>query len=354
MLTPRALVASGTRSRLILCDDASRPRLVKATRLGDAPSAERARRECDLCSRALGDFVVASHGWLAAAGTGGPEVCLLFEFCPGGDLGLLLERTGTLGVPAARFYVGCAALALDHLHSIMIVHRDVKPSNIVIGADGYAKLADFGFARDLPPDGVCHTLLGTPDFMSPERLLCEGHSLPSDMYALGVTLYLCLVGAFPYDALDDSSADAEQPEPPALRAALSLRGPPFFPQNTVPRAATELVTALLQREPARRLRAGSLWLSPTFASDGPFARSFTHCDGPLVRAELLARAVAPPWVPKLRSDFDTALFRGAADERAAEAGAEAEACGLPDGAESVQRYTRGACTVEALRVGSTS
>ena len=212
-LVPHDLLAYGHRSRVILCSqgEGQPPLVLKATRLDAADAAapaaapdggaystlaERVRREIELSSLSLGPFVVSSHGWLSVS----PHACLLLDYLPGGDLDLLVDRNGPLGPQSARFYVGCAALGLEALHARGIAHRDIKPENLCIDAAGYAVIADLGFARRLPPgdNGRACTLLGTPEYLSPEVFLGEGHGTPSDLWALGATLYTLLLSAHPY------------------------------------------------------------------------------------------------------------------------------------------------------------
>ena len=88
----------------------------------------------------------------------------------------------------------------------------VKPENICIGADGYATLVDLGFSRSLPPEGRAHTLLGTPHYLAPEVFLARGHAKPSDLWALGATLYLLLMAAYAPHAPGHRLARQRRPE----------------------------------------------------------------------------------------------------------------------------------------------
>lgn len=97
---------------------------------------------------------------------------LVMEFLPGGDLLGLMIRNGAFDEELARFYLAEIALALNALHSMGFVHRDVKPENILLDRFGHLKLADFGSAIALNEDGSFHSIspVGTPDYIAPELL----------------------------------------------------------------------------------------------------------------------------------------------------------------------------------------
>ena len=116
--------------------------------------------------------------------------------------------------------MGQAALALAVAHKARVVHRDVKPANILVRKDGLVKLTDFGIARALDASG--HTLhgelLGTPNYMSPEQVLGQAATGASDLYALGVVAHEMLSGQRPFDR-DTPFATAfsqVQDQPPPL------------------------------------------------------------------------------------------------------------------------------------------
>lgn len=297
---PVEVLFAGERSRVLLCRGADdEPSLLKISRLShtNRAAAERARREVNLCLQSLGGFVVSSQGWLRV----GDELCVRLDYMPGGDLDLLLDRQGSLAPHAARFYCGCAALGLQALHERAILHRDVKPDNIAIGGDGYAKLVDLGFGIGLEsPGGRATTMLGTPEFLSPEAFQGMGQTASSDMYALGVTLYVLLLSSHPYAACDN----------PQDLYRLVLSEPPFFPCNIISDAARALISACMQRDEASRPRAEELWRLAFFA--GPPAPLSLE-KAPLLREAVSNRSHPPPFLPRLHDGpFDTFYFEEAA------------------------------------------
>ncbi len=158
----------------------------------------------------------------------------VMEHVKGENLENLLKREGRLNVGLAAFIAREVARGLAALHAEGILHRDVKPSNILVGRDGSVKVTDFGIARDIsdlqrltaPGD-----LLGTLGFAAPEQLERSDADARADLYSLGATLHYMLSGARP--------------------AAVSAT-PPAPLGDDVPAALRDLVARLLQREPALR------------------------------------------------------------------------------------------------------
>jgi cGMP-dependent protein kinase 2 len=151
--------------------------------------------------------------------------------------------------PVARFYGGGVVLALAYLHGRGVVYRDLKPENVLIAADGYGRLADFGFAKALGPSGRTHTFCGTPGYVAPENVLAAGYGTTADWWGLGVLLYVLLTGRQPF-----SSPRTDDPMVVMRRIVDAGWRVPFPPY--VSRDARALVAALLTRDPGRRLGGG--------------------------------------------------------------------------------------------------
>ncbi len=131
---------------------------------------------------------------------------LVMEYVPGCDLRALLD-SGTLRGSLAASLLGEMAGALAHAHAVGIVHRDVKPANVLVSVDGHAKIADFGLARlSTAPDGFRTSMpggTGTPAYMAPEQIVNPSAELPaSDTYAYAVLGYEVLTGSRPYPVSD--------------------------------------------------------------------------------------------------------------------------------------------------------
>ena len=181
-------------------------------------------------------------------GLDGANAYLVMEYVEGRSLGDLIEADGPLPEGAAVRIVTQVAQALHYAHRRKIVHRDVKPDNILVRADGQVKLTDFGLAKDLDNDldlTKPATGLGTPHFMAPEQYENAKNAGPaSDIYALAATLYTALTGKVPFDACTSLVALTRKLKeaPPSPKA--------LVPDLSVPVDAT--VRRALDPDPARR------------------------------------------------------------------------------------------------------
>lgn len=153
---------------------------------------------------------------------------MLLELVQGGELFSLLanHEDGRLPSRHARFYAGCVTSALEHMHSMDILYRDLKPENMLIDAEGYIKvnrccsgcrwvflllscgvscdlvqMVDMGFAK-VVKTGRTYTLCGTPEYLAPEIVMGQGHHKGVDYWALGVLIFEMLCGYSPFADLE--------------------------------------------------------------------------------------------------------------------------------------------------------
>jgi serine/threonine protein kinase len=136
------------------------------------------------------------------AGTDGVFTYLVMEFVEGQSLGKMLSRVKKLPEGPAVRIITQIAQGLHYAHLNRVIHRDVKPDNILVRSDGLAKLADFGLAKDIDEGhGLTRSAstLGTPHFMAPEQYTdAKRVGIPGDVYSLGATLYTIVTGRLPF------------------------------------------------------------------------------------------------------------------------------------------------------------
>lgn len=173
--------------------------------------------------------------------------CLVTEFVDGASLRDLLRERGRLEPEEAASLVSQAARALAAAHARGIVHRDVKPANLLVAEDGTLKITDFGVALGLggsarPEDQ--EYFCGTPAYVAPEQIEGKSVDARADIYSLGVVLYECLTGRRPFEARSVRET-----------VHLALTTPPVAPRELVPlvpAALSDLCVEALARDPSRR------------------------------------------------------------------------------------------------------
>ncbi|MEX2106406.1 MAG: protein kinase [Solirubrobacterales bacterium] len=198
-----AKLGSGGMSTVYLARDTTldRPVAVKVMHREmseQADQLERFRQEARAVAKLSHPNVVA----VIDAGEDGGHPYIVFEYVEGETLKQRIARVGALDTQEALAYAIEIARGLTVAHARNMVHRDIKPQNVLIDAEGRAKLTDFGISRQLEQDGMTATgrVLGTTDYVAPEQAMGHGVDPRSDIYSLGVVLYEMLIGQVPFHA----------------------------------------------------------------------------------------------------------------------------------------------------------
>ncbi len=188
-------------------------------------------------------------------GSDGDVYYIVMEYVQGHTLAHLVKTSGPLEVGAAVGYVSEMLLALGAAHRAGIVHRDIKPQNVMVTAGGLVKVMDFGIAKDVAASGAAQTTmyLGTPRYMSPEQANGEPASPRSDLYAVAVTLFELLAGQPPFDA--DTPWKI-------LNLQMTATPPPISQfRSDVPREVVQTLARGLEKSPDRRFQTAEEMLA---------------------------------------------------------------------------------------------
>ncbi|HKG37986.1 MAG TPA: protein kinase [Conexibacter sp.] len=176
---------------------------------------------------------------------------IVMEAVPGRSCAELLRERGHLDVAQAVEIVAQACRGLDYAHRNGVVHRDVKPGNLLVTDDGVVKLADFGIAKATEQSSITQvgSVLGTAAYLAPEQARGEASGPRSDLYALGVVAYQLMSGRLPYEAMSLSEL--------ALKQQRELPAPLDELNPEVPPALAQAVTVALALEPEGRFETAA-------------------------------------------------------------------------------------------------
>jgi serine/threonine-protein kinase len=172
---------------------------------------------------------------------------IVMEYIKGESLEAVLDREKSLDVPRALNYAVQMLRGVEHAHAAQILHRDLRPANVLISESGVVKVADFGTSR-LLEKAHATTVIGSPPYMAPEQF--QGRAvLPSDIYSVGVILYQMLTGTLPY-----FSANPAQIERMVAQGRCT---PPKIRNSQVPREISDIVMKALAPELSERYQRAS-------------------------------------------------------------------------------------------------
>ena len=221
------------------------------------------------------------------AGHDGNVYYLVVEYVPGTDLRRLVRTQGKLDMEQAATVVMQAAQGLHHAHTCGLIHRDVKPGNLLVTPEGHTKVSDLGLAGFMDEgkeDPRAGKIVGTADYISPEVFRSPDKVTPlSDIYSLGCTLYYAVTGKVPYPG----GSTREKLE-------RHCHDTPYHPQRfneEIAEEFVEVIADMMEKEPAKRIQSAeevASRLAMWSANEGPTPqrmRSFTWMPPPLPSGE---------------------------------------------------------------------
>jgi len=230
---------------------------------------------------------------------------LIMEFLPGGDFMNLLIEKDKLTEEEARFYIAELILAVESIHKLDCIHRDIKPDNILIDKDGHIKLSDFGLAKvsenlyeqnnmkdeNFNPKKMTHKKLyscvGTAYYVAPEVLIKKGYGQEIDWWSVGVIFFEMLVGYAPFCAQETQEVCFK-----IINHEKYLQVPP---EIKLSKEALDLMNRMIS-DPNKRLGKNG-------ASEIKAHPFFNGIDWENIRTTM-----KPPFVPELKNDYDTKYF----------------------------------------------
>jgi serine/threonine-protein kinase len=182
---------------------------------------------------------------------------IVMEYVPGETLENIIAARGPLDLTRALDFTCQICNAVDHAHRQGVIHRDLRPANVLVGENDMLKVADFGTSRFLEIAAHGTTVIGSPPYMAPEQF--HGKAVfASDLYSLGVTMYQMLTGSLPYDT----------PAPADLDKLMSgeLVSPPRVRNPGIPKAISDIVMKAMAPETGPRYQRASDLLEDVLAA----------------------------------------------------------------------------------------
>ncbi len=251
----------------------NRPVAIKAMRSemrDDATFGERFRHEARSIAALDHPGVVSVYDYGEVGDGAHGYAYLVMEFVDGESLGARMAREGRLGTAATMDVVAQVARALQAVHDAGIIHRDVKPDNVLIDSTGRAVLVDFGVARSGTSGDLTGTgqVIGTARYMAPEQVSRLPLSPATDLYALGAVAYHCLAGRPPFDGTN-----------PITIALSQLSDEPEPLPRDVPPAVRGVVMTALAKDPDDRFAAASEMAASADAARATIAAAASAGEG---------------------------------------------------------------------------
>ncbi|KAE8586211.1 hypothetical protein XENTR_v10021594 [Xenopus tropicalis] len=266
--------------------------LKKATIIQKAKTAEHTRTERQVLEHIRqSPFLVTLH----YAFQTDTKLHLILDYINGGELFTHLSQREKFTENEVLVYIGEIVLALEHLHKLGIIYRDIKLENILLDSSGHVVLTDFGLSKEFLSDENerAYSFCGTIEYMAPEIVKGgdSGHDKAVDWWSLGVLMYELLTGASPFTVDGEKNSQAEI-------SRRILKSEPPYPQE-MSEAVKDIIRCLLLKDPKKRLGCGPDGCDEI--KKHPFFKSFNWDD-------LAAKKIPAPFKPIIKDELDVGNF----------------------------------------------
>lgn len=204
------------------------------------------------------------------------------EYVPGGELFKYYKEQEYVPIEETKLYIAEITLAINYLHSIGVIYRDLKPENLLVGEDGHIKLTDFGLSKDLTLQNMTNTFCGTSEYLAPEIIKREPYDYMIDWWSLGVLSYELIFGHTPFCNKNRAK----------MFSNIISESPSFPP--TTDKDTIDFISILLSKDPKRRGKFEDI-------KDHPFFKDY-----PLDKVE--KKLIQPKYVPNIMDPKEPVNF----------------------------------------------
>lgn len=273
-------------ARKIVGDDKGNIYAIKVLKKATLKVRDRVRTkmERDILTEVEHPFIVKLHYAFQTEG----KLYLVLGFLRGGDLFTRLAKEFMFTEDDVKLYIAELAMALDHLHRLGIIYRDLKPENVLLDVDGHIKLTDFGLSKEsiFDTDKKTFSFCGTVEYMAPEVINRTGHGTASDWWSYGVLMFEMLTGSLPFQG-------SQRKETMSMILKAKLGMPQYLSQD-----AQLLLRSLFKRNPQNRLGFKN---GLEEIKEQPFFKSIDF-------VKLFRKEISPPFKPAVTQMDDTCYF----------------------------------------------
>ena len=259
-------------------------KVLKKSKILDNKFAERLYNEYKNLSIIYHPFIIELKG---INYTDPYNLYYLYEFLPAGPLKVYIKLNKKLSLEQSKFYLACIITTLDYIHKKNIIHRDLRPENILINNNGYIKLSEFTFSKKLN-NNLTYSICGSPEYYSPEMVNKSGYNKSIDFWQLGILLYEMLSGKTPFYDSD-----------PVIIYKKIIKRTIYF-QDGFNKNAKLFIKQFLIIDMNKRLGCTKNGIYEIIKH--PFFKDFDW-------EKLLLRKLEPPFVPNFRRFSDIVHFR---------------------------------------------